>query len=410
MSRIHLRTSRFFFRFAPRLTLKFALGLCCVVGIFLTLILHNPAWGQTNSSEINQMRSQQQQLQQQRQQVIQERDRLGRIQNAAEQRLQGLEQNLQTTNSQIQDSEQRLKIATERLNTLQNQLTIAEQSYRQRQDAAIARLRFLQRNSAGQGWTILLQSNNLNDFIRRRRYLKSVYDNDQKILAQLTEQANQLLTQKTAVEAAKNETELIRQQLLAQKSDFQTQAQQQDQLIQRLNTDKLALSAAEEKLARDSAAISKTIEQKLAIAKARAAAAKALGKRFQEGTGIFGFPSDGRISSGFGWRTHPILGYRRFHSGLDFAANQGSPIRAADSGTVIFAGWYGGYGLTTIISHGNDTTTLYAHCSELHVAEGQSVQRGQVIAAIGSTGLSTGPHLHFEVRRGGNPVDPVAFL
>jgi murein DD-endopeptidase MepM/ murein hydrolase activator NlpD len=107
---------------------------------------------------------------------------------------------------------------------------------------------------------------------------------------------------------------------------------------------------------------------------------------------------------------HPILGYRRFHSGLDFAASYGSTIRAADSGTVIFAGWYGGYGKAVIINHGKSITTLYGHTSELYVVEGQTVQRGQAIAAVGSTGLSTGPHLHFEVRRDGTPVDPMGFL
>jgi murein DD-endopeptidase MepM/ murein hydrolase activator NlpD len=107
---------------------------------------------------------------------------------------------------------------------------------------------------------------------------------------------------------------------------------------------------------------------------------------------------------------HPILGYQRFHSGIDFGADYGTVINAADSGTVIFAGWYGGYGNAVIINHGGSITTLYGHTSELYVAEGQTVQRGQAIAAVGSTGLSTGPHLHFEVRQNGDPVDPAAYL
>ena len=129
-----------------------------------------------------------------------------------------------------------------------------------------------------------------------------------------------------------------------------------------------------------------------------------------KGTGLFAFPSNAPTSSPFGWRVHPILGYRRFHAGLDFAASYGSTIRAADSGTVIFAGWYGGYGRTVIINHGGGITTLYGHASELYVSEGQTVQRGQAIASVGSTGLSTGPHLHFEVRRNGTPVNPADYL
>ncbi len=107
---------------------------------------------------------------------------------------------------------------------------------------------------------------------------------------------------------------------------------------------------------------------------------------------------------------HPILGYERFHSGIDIGADYGTVIHAADSGTVIFAGWYGGYGNAIIIDHGGGITSLYGHTSELYVSEGQQVQRGQTIAAVGSTGFSTGPHLHFEVRANGEPVDPSAYL
>ncbi|MEM7649388.1 MAG: M23 family metallopeptidase, partial [Cyanobacteria bacterium P01_A01_bin.70] len=96
--------------------------------------------------------------------------------------------------------------------------------------------------------------------------------------------------------------------------------------------------------------------------------------------------------------------------GVDFGAPQGTTIYAADSGSVIYAGWYGGYGRTVIVDHGGGITTLYAHSSRLFVSAGQAVTQGQAIAAIGSTGLSTGPHLHFEVRQNGNPVNPMAYL
>ncbi len=95
---------------------------------------------------------------------------------------------------------------------------------------------------------------------------------------------------------------------------------------------------------------------------------------------------------------------------MDFAAGYGSTIRAADSGTVLYSGWYGGYGKTVIINHGKGITTLYGHSSKLYVNAGESVKRGQAISAIGSTGLSTGPHLHFEVRKNGTPVNPANYL
>ncbi len=121
-------------------------------------------------------------------------------------------------------------------------------------------------------------------------------------------------------------------------------------------------------------------------------------------------PVAGPITSGFGYRVHPILGTRRLHTGIDMGAGYGAPIVAAAGGRVILASYYGGYGNTVIIDHGGGTTTLYAHQSQLAVSQGVSVSAGQTVGYVGSTGLSTGPHLHFEVRKNGSPVDPMAFL
>ncbi|WP_026100221.1 murein hydrolase activator EnvC family protein [Fortiea contorta] len=358
---------------------------------------------------IDTLRQQQQQIQQQRQQVVRERDRLTNLQNAAENHLTGLKQNLKTTQSQIQDSESRLKLATASLQQLQVNLAQAERAYEQRRLATVTRLRFLQRrrsppqaSPASQGWGVLLQSRNISDFLSRRHQLKLVYQTDQQILTQLSAQANRINNQKSAVAQQKNEIALIRQQLLAQKADYQAQAQTQSELIQRLNSDRLSLEAAQNQLETDSRNLAILIQQKVAAAQAKA--------NMIHGTGMLAYPSEAPTSSPFGWRIHPVLGDRRFHAGLDFAASYGSTIRAADSGTVIFAGWYGGYGKAVIIDHGQGITTLYGHTSELFVAEGQGVERGQAIAAVGSTGLSTGPHLHFEVRRHGTPVNPADYL
>ena len=117
------------------------------------------------------------------------------------------------------------------------------------------------------------------------------------------------------------------------------------------------------------------------------------------------------MTSPFGWRWHPILGYRRFHAGIDIGAPSGSAIVAAGSGTVIQAGYNGGYGNVTMIDHGNGVVTVYGHQSSIGVSVGSSrCRRASGSAPSGSTGLSTGPHLHFEVRINGNPVNPMSYL
>jgi murein DD-endopeptidase MepM/ murein hydrolase activator NlpD len=158
----------------------------------------------------------------------------------------------------------------------------------------------------------------------------------------------------------------------------------------------------------------------LPLVRARAAAAlEAIGLPMM-GRGLAGaavssadgrmWPVEGAVTSGFGLRTHPLTGQRRFHAGLDLAAASGTPIRAAAAGQIGVAGVLGGYGLTVDIRHRDGSVTRYAHQSRLLVRSGQLVAAGQVIGLVGSTGNSTGPHLHFEVRTPAGPIDPFPWL
>lgn len=125
----------------------------------------------------------------------------------------------------------------------------------------------------------------------------------------------------------------------------------------------------------------------------------------------YGFaPVSGQMTSPFGWRVDPITGSQRFHGGVDLAASSGMPVYAPQAGQVMFSGAYGGYGNVVVLNHGNSLYTLYGHNSQLLVKAGDSVYRGQVISLVGSTGRSTGPHLHFEVHHNGQYVNPVTYL
>ncbi len=124
----------------------------------------------------------------------------------------------------------------------------------------------------------------------------------------------------------------------------------------------------------------------------------------------FIWPLYGRITSPYGWRIHPINHRREFHTGLDIGAPLGSPIFAADTGTIVFAGRNGGYGNEIMIKHANHYETLYGHLSQIDVYVGEHVNKGDFIGRVGSTGFSTGPHLHFEIRRYGKTYDPLIFL
>jgi murein DD-endopeptidase MepM/ murein hydrolase activator NlpD len=123
-----------------------------------------------------------------------------------------------------------------------------------------------------------------------------------------------------------------------------------------------------------------------------------------------GYPVYGRITSHIGWRKNPFGGGYEFHSGIDIYAPHGSKVRATADGVVVLAGWYGDYGKTVVIRHPSGYLTLYGHLSQIDVREGQKVKAGDVVGRVGSTGRSTGPHLHYEVIKDNRPIDPSKFL
>ena len=192
-------------------------------------------------------------------------------------------------------------------------------------------------------------------------------------------------------------------QLESQLSEYKAQAEQYAELErQAIAKEEAAKKAAEEAAKKSSSSSSSSSSTSKTSSTVTAT----------YGGGKLGWPcpSSSRITSGYGYRI--LFGVRDFHTGIDIGATMGSNICAAESGTVILAnyGWNGGYGNYIIINHGNGITTRYAHASKLYVTAGQTVTKGQVIAAVGTTGNSTGPHLHFEVRINGSHTNPLNYL
>ncbi|WP_008311648.1 murein hydrolase activator EnvC family protein [Leptolyngbya sp. PCC 6406] len=379
------------------------LGLAIALVVFGSGIGVGQSWGADPpvlvAQSVEELQQKKEEIDQQRTNLEQQRNQLQNQTSAAEDKLNDLQDTIAATTTQIADTEYQLQRAETRLQELETDLVAAESAYQTMQTATVARLQFMQRQRGSQGWAILLQSENFNEFLERRYQLGLVFGADRTVLQNLQAKAQEIQDQQAVVEEQKNNVALIRQKLLSQKQQYEAEAGEQTQLIGRLNQDRAALEAAEAQLARDSDSIAALIRQKVAAATG-----------VVRGSGRFIYPVNGRITSGFGNRRHPILGYNRFHGGVDFGASQGTTIHAADSGQVIFSGWYGGYGRTIILDHGGGITTLYAHASQLYVNVGQNVAQGQAIAAVGSTGLSTGPHLHFEVRQNGNPINPMNYL
>lgn len=245
---------------------------------------------------------------------------------------------------------------------------------------------------------VLFGARDFNDFFTRMDLLSRVLKADFALVQQVRAQKKVIEETRVALEQERRErTQLVRE-AAAREAELHDRKREKDSLLERMEYDRDVSEQAYQELM----AASKEVERLIAQQRYR--------YEGPAGGGAMVWPLVGTITSEFGWRTHPITGDARFHSGLDIGGDYGEPIVAAQRGTVIYAGWISGYGYAVIIDHGGGITTLYGHNGSLAVSEGQQVQQEQVIAYCGSTGNSTGPHCHFEVRLNGEPVSPYGYL
>lgn len=246
---------------------------------------------------------------------------------------------------------------------------------------------------------VLFGAKDFSDFLTRMDLFKRVINSDYELVKRVHEAKR--IVEATRAELERQRAYEVRLAREAEEKHLELLEKRQDKnaLLAKVETDREVSQQAYEELIAASAEVERLI--------------RASQYRYQYpggGTGAMIWPIMGEITSEYGWRTHPIYGDSRYHSGMDIAGDYGDPIVAAAAGTVIYSGWISGYGYAVIIDHGGGISTLYGHNEALAVGEGQTVSQGQVIAYCGSTGNSTGPHCHFEVREGGEPVDPMGYL
>jgi murein DD-endopeptidase MepM/ murein hydrolase activator NlpD len=246
---------------------------------------------------------------------------------------------------------------------------------------------------------VVLGASDFRDFVTRSYLLGVIITSDLRLYEQVGAERRQqsavreTLAQREARLAQQQERWRVSRDQIAQLADARAG------FVARVRAQRLAEEEAVRELETESIEIARIIQQ--------ATRGGHIGPVPTLAGGALLWPVTGRISSPYGWRVHPIFRTREFHTGIDIAVPWGTPIHAAAAGTVIFTGWMRGYGMLVILDHGNGLSTTYSHLSSYVVHDGERVDRGQVIAKIGSTGWSTGPHLFFEVRETGQPVKPL---
>jgi murein DD-endopeptidase MepM/ murein hydrolase activator NlpD len=258
---------------------------------------------------------------------------------------------------------------------------------------------------------VVLTSESLAEVLDQLDYMRDVGRQDKRIATQVrdaklamrrtrarTARTRKQVAATTAeVEARVNEHRAVRDRLVADQSALASARAGKNQVLTSVRSQEAKDRKHVENLQAESAQLTARIQ----AAQARSSSSQASRPPSSAG---FIWPTSGTLTSGFGWR------WGRMHEGIDIAAPTGTPIAAAASGTVIYAGWMGGYGNLVVIDHGNGLATAYGHQSSIAAGNGTYVSQGQTIGYVGSTGNSTGPHLHFEVRVNGSPVDPLGYL
>ena len=280
------------------------------------------------------------------------------------------------------------------------------------------RVRAMEENGNLNVLSMILNTNNLGELLTAMDDVGEIMESDRRLEDQYIAARENTESVKAEYEATKTELEAKQAELKAEQMELERQIQEAYMMLAEVEADIAnnleayeQMEAAEREAAAAFDALAAELEAQRQAALQQQQQAGGGGGSTIVGTGQFAWPtpSSSIITSYYGGRMHPVYGYERFHTGVDIGAPDGAEIIAADGGTVVTAGWSGGYGNCIMIDHGNGYTTLYAHLSGYAVSSGQTVSRGDVIGYVGSTGVSTGPHLHYEVREGGSTVDPMGF-
>ena len=429
------------------MSMKKRLSIMMVIVLILSLVAGTlTSYAETNQQKLNRIN----------QEISAARNQLSASQaqvSSLTSQINALDSQISATSAQIAQTQAEINTTRANSQIKVQELDAKSAEIVKQNDDLNERLSAMYKNGEAGYLEVLLGSTSFSELLTNIDMISRIYQQDEEFMAQLQTQYDELADTKRELEALEAQLKAQEAQLQAQKASLQSnraevasiraQAQKdvaaQSALIDDLNTSAASITAlirAEEAAAKkkqeEAAKNAAAAQQKAANSASKAnstakaasstttstsggsspyAAASTTGVIIS-GNGTFCLPAPQytRISSGFGYRIHPIFHTRKLHTGIDFGAPAMSPAVAGADGTVIYAGWYNGYGNTVVISHGNGISTLYAHNTSLCVTKGQTVKRGQQIAYIGSTGNSTGPHCHFEVRINGTPVNPAPYL
>ncbi len=312
------------------------------------------------------------------------------------------QQRLEEASNNLQNSKNRYSSLETQLVQMERELNQSVSEFNSANAQMRNRIRQVYKNQRKGMFELIFTAKDLNSLLDVIYFERIVLKKDYARVVAVRARAQKIAAMKREVQQRKTELAQSIQDINYQQKNIKSAIAQNQNMINKYKTDRRTYEQAERELARQSASI-----QSMLARQGGSSTVKISSTGFMR-------PIGGRITSPFGWRTHPIFNSRTFHSGVDIAGPNRGSIKASNSGKVIYSGWYGGYGKVVIVDHGNingkPTTTLYAHMSSIRVSNGQTVNKGDVLGYEGTTGYSTGPHVHFEVRINGKPNNPLNYI
>lgn len=319
--------------------------------------------------------------------------------NQTEKQIQQLTHQISAAEIDLDKKEKAYAKAQEDVTIIKEEVEDKQAELEGRQEALRKRVRSIYEEGQVSYLEVIFQSTDISDFISRIEYLGCLVENDQVILGDIRTQKIELEEKKELLIAKKDEAAKLKEQAEAAKIYLASSKSQKEVALIENKKDQEALLIQIDKLEKDS----KALESKIRDLQKK-------NKGINGSISIWPTPGYKYITSPFGYRFHPITRKNSLHTGVDIGAPYGAKIISAGAGIVIFSGWYGAYGNAVIIDHGNGLSTLYGHMSSRAVATNKAVVPGQTIGYVGSTGWSTGPHLHFEARKDGVPTSPMVYF